>query len=111
MLTGIPMLKRMIEREAAESFDLSNSTTIEVATASFRSTRGYAMPLRSATSWHFGKTIITAPSRIMKSSMPFVPACYNVRMRCCYVHHRHMPAKVPCGIHTANISVRTMIRF
>ena len=43
MLTGIPMLKRMIEREAAESFDLSNSTTIEVAAASFRSTRGYAI--------------------------------------------------------------------
>jgi hypothetical protein len=43
MLTGIPMLKAMIEREAAESFDLNNSTTIEVATASFRSTRGYAI--------------------------------------------------------------------
>ena len=43
MLTGIPMLKRMIEREAAESFDLNNSTTIEVAAASFRSTRGYAI--------------------------------------------------------------------
>ena len=41
MLTRIPMLARMIEREAAESFDLTNSVSIEVATASFRSVRGY----------------------------------------------------------------------
>jgi hypothetical protein len=43
MLTGIPMLARMIERETADSFDLSNSVAIEVATASFRTTRGYAI--------------------------------------------------------------------
>jgi hypothetical protein len=40
MLTRIPMLKRMIERETAESFDLTNSVTIEVGTASFRAARG-----------------------------------------------------------------------
>jgi len=41
LLTGVPMLARMIEKEAQESFDLSNSTTIEVGTANFRTTRGY----------------------------------------------------------------------
>lgn len=41
MINGIPSLKKMIERETAEGFDLSNSVTIEVGTASFRSTRGY----------------------------------------------------------------------
>jgi hypothetical protein len=41
LLTRVPMLKRMIERETAEGFDLTNSVTIEVGTASMRTTRGY----------------------------------------------------------------------
>ena len=43
LLTQVPMLARMIERETAEAFDLTNSVSIEVATASFRSVRGYAI--------------------------------------------------------------------
>lgn len=42
MLKEVPMLARMVERETADSFDLSNSVTIEVGTASYRSTRGYS---------------------------------------------------------------------
>lgn len=41
MLNGIQMLKPMVERPTADSFDLSNQVTIEVGTASFRTTRGY----------------------------------------------------------------------
>lgn len=41
MLTLIPMLERMIERETAEGFDLSNGVTIEIGSASFRATRGF----------------------------------------------------------------------
>lgn len=41
LLRNVPMLARMIERESAEGFDLSGSVTIEVTTASSRSTRGY----------------------------------------------------------------------
>jgi hypothetical protein len=43
LLTGVPMLAAMIERETAESFDLTNGITIEVATASYRTTRGYTL--------------------------------------------------------------------
>lgn len=43
LLTEVPMLSRMVEHEAAESFDLSNSVTIEVGTASFRTVRGYTI--------------------------------------------------------------------
>lgn len=43
LLLNVPMLAKMVQREAMESFDLTNRTTIEVATASFRSTRGYAI--------------------------------------------------------------------
>lgn len=41
MLNGIPMLKKLVERETSDTFDLKNSVTIEVGTASFRSSRGY----------------------------------------------------------------------
>lgn len=41
MVTGIPMLARLVERESQDSFDLTNGVTIEVGTASSRSTRGY----------------------------------------------------------------------
>jgi hypothetical protein len=43
MLQRIPMLARMVEREAAESFDLTNFVSIEVATASFKAVRGYTI--------------------------------------------------------------------
>lgn len=41
MLNGVTLLRPMIEREVADGFDLNNATTIEVGTASSRSTRGY----------------------------------------------------------------------
>jgi hypothetical protein len=41
LLRGIPMLAQLIERETAESFDLTNRVTIEVSTASYRTARGY----------------------------------------------------------------------
>ena len=43
LLLQVPMLKRMVERETTQSFDLANDVSIEVAAASFRSTRGYAI--------------------------------------------------------------------
>jgi hypothetical protein len=43
LLRGIPMLARLIERETTEAFDLAGRVTIEVATASFRTTRGYTI--------------------------------------------------------------------
>lgn len=41
LLHNVPMLAQMVERETTEAFDLSNGVTIEVGTASFRTTRGY----------------------------------------------------------------------
>ena len=43
LLTGVPMLKRMIERETADTFDLTDGVTIEVGTASFKTVRGYTI--------------------------------------------------------------------
>lgn len=42
-LTLVPMLKAMVERETADAFDLVGNVTIEIATASYRSTRGYTI--------------------------------------------------------------------
>jgi hypothetical protein len=43
LLTQVPMLAKLIEREDRETFDLNNSVTIEVGTASFKSVRGYTV--------------------------------------------------------------------
>jgi hypothetical protein len=41
LLTEVPMLSRLVERETADSFDLANRVTIEVGVNSYKSTRGY----------------------------------------------------------------------
>lgn len=43
LLTKVPMLARMIERDTTSGFDLTNAVTIEVSAASFRSVRGYTL--------------------------------------------------------------------
>ncbi len=56
LLTGVPMLARLIERETAEAFDLNNAVSIEVAVASFRSTRGYTLAAALCDEIAFGPT-------------------------------------------------------
>jgi hypothetical protein len=43
LLTGVPLLARMVERETVDMFDLDNGVTIEVGTASYRTVRGYSV--------------------------------------------------------------------
>jgi hypothetical protein len=43
LLKEVPMLARLISREWAEGFDLSNGVSIEIATSSFRTVRGYTI--------------------------------------------------------------------
>jgi hypothetical protein len=43
LLYGSPMLKKLIERETSDTFDLRGQVTIEIATASSKTTRGYAL--------------------------------------------------------------------
>jgi len=42
-ITRVPMLAGLVEREAAEAIDLLNGVTLEIQTASYRATRGYAI--------------------------------------------------------------------
>jgi hypothetical protein len=41
----IPLLKKLLEREVAETFDLTNRITIEMTTASMKATRGFTVVL------------------------------------------------------------------
>ena len=68
-LEGISMLENLVERKTAETIDLANQVTIEVHTASFRSTRGYTIVGPSVTKSLFGARKIP-PIQIEKSSMP-----------------------------------------
>jgi hypothetical protein len=43
LITSVPMLAALIIRETRDALDLSNGITIEVHTASYRSTRGYSV--------------------------------------------------------------------
>jgi hypothetical protein len=42
LVSLVPALKRRVERETAEGYDLQGQVTIEIGTASHRTTRGYA---------------------------------------------------------------------
>lgn len=56
MLDNIPVFQAMKQRDTADSFDLDNFTTIEVGTASFRSTRGYTFAAVLADELAFWRT-------------------------------------------------------
>jgi len=43
MISETPLLADLIERETADTLELSNGVSIEVGTASYRSTRGYTL--------------------------------------------------------------------
>ncbi|MDP2358565.1 MAG: hypothetical protein Q8M31_21270 [Beijerinckiaceae bacterium] len=43
LLMNTPLLKAMLQRETADAFDLAGQVSIEISTASFRSTRGYTL--------------------------------------------------------------------
>src|SRR4029078_5001693 len=43
LLTEVPLLKAMVERETADIFDLSNGVSIEINVASHKSVRGYTV--------------------------------------------------------------------
>jgi hypothetical protein len=68
-----PMLKRMVQRETADGFDLSNGVTIEVGTASFRSTRGYsfaACMIDEIAYFHTGDDVANPDTEILTALRP-----------------------------------------
>ena len=87
---AIPMLAPLIEREAAEAIDLNNAVSIEIAVASYLTTRGYtlaAVLCDELASWRSDD----AAERTMRFSMHCVPASARCPVRCCSVRRRLMP--------------------
>jgi hypothetical protein len=73
--TEVPMLKRLIERETAESLDLTNRTTIEVCVSNPRGTRGYTIAVWSAMKSRRGQRTSFRLIAILKRSRRSVRRC------------------------------------
>jgi hypothetical protein len=87
LLTNIPMLAKIIERETADAFDLSNSVTIEVHPASAKTTRGYAVVAALLDEVAFFPTDDSANmTSWTRSALEWRPS----PTRCCCVLPRHM---------------------
>lgn len=72
-LNSIPMLKKLVQDETAETITLTNRVVIEIATASFRVTRGYtfAAVLADETAfWRSDETSANPDEEIIKAIRP-----------------------------------------
>lgn len=73
LLKNIPALSKLIEREWAEGFELRNSVSIEIATSSFRSTRGYTLCAICADEiawWSSDENSANPDSEVLKAIRP-----------------------------------------
>lgn len=80
LLTKVPMLSRMVVRDWAEGFDLSNSVSIEVATSSFRSVRGYTVVaglLDEAAFWASDENSSSPDHEVIKAIKPAMSTIPN----------------------------------
>ena len=72
LLHQVPMLKAMIERQEVESVDLNNRITIEVHSASIRTTRGYTLvaALLDEVAFWFGEEYANPDAEILEALRP-----------------------------------------
>ena len=73
LLKAVPMLEPLIVRRDAETIELSNRVHIEIATASFRSTRGYsyaAVLADEVAFWRSDETSLNPDVEIMRALRP-----------------------------------------
>jgi hypothetical protein len=90
LLTGIPMLTRLIERETADSFDLTNSVSIEITTASFRSVRGYtcvAALCDEIAFWHSDESSANPDHEVLDALRPSMASIPNAMLLCASSPH------------------------
>jgi len=111
LLSEVPMLKRVIERETAESFDLTNFVTIEVHVASFRSTRGYTLIgalCDEIAYWPTSEDSSEPDREIVGALRPGMATIPNALLLCASSLTR---AGAHCGTRIASTSPRTAIRY
>jgi len=110
LLMQVPMLARMIERETAESFDLNNSVTIEVATASYRTTRGYSIVAALLDELAFSAVTTAAPTLTTRSLPRSNRRWRPSRTPCCCALRRRMRSVARCLPPSRRTSAETVIR-
>ncbi len=84
LLREIPLLNAMIERQTAESFDLNNGITIEVATASHKVTRGYTIAacLGDEIAFWAGEESVSPDFEILDAVRPGMATIPNSMLLC-----------------------------
>ena len=73
LLKAVPMLKPLIVRRDSETIELSNRVHVEIATASFRSTRGYsyaAVLADEVAFWRSDETYLNPDVEILRALRP-----------------------------------------
>ena len=84
-MLALPALKPLVEREAAECFDLVNSVTIEIATCSFRTVRGYtviAALCDEIAYWESGDSSSNPDDEILSAVRPAMVTIPGAMMLC-----------------------------
>jgi hypothetical protein len=110
LLTEVPMLKALIEHQAKETFDLRGGVTIEVHTASFRSTRGYTIAAALCDELAFWPTEDAAQpdDEVIAALRPGMATVREPLLLCASSPYARRGRYLTL---TANTSERKMIRF
>jgi hypothetical protein len=121
LLMNTPMLKRMVARETAESFDLSNGITIEISVASFRAVRGYTVVCALADEvafWRSAEDSASPDFEIMAALQPAMGSIPGAMLLCAssayakkgvlYDAHKNYWGKNEDGVLVWKADTRTM---
>jgi hypothetical protein len=109
LLTRVPMLTRMVERETAEAFDLTNNITVEGRPRPFARLAAIPWWPPFSTRSHSGRRMIPL-SRITRCSMPCGPAWRRSPAQCCCARRAPMRSAARCSTRTESTFAKTAIR-
>src|SRR6266700_3805900 len=85
LLTQVPTLARLVDRDDADQIVLTNGIVIEIQTASFRSSRGYtviAALLDELAFWRSDETSANPDSEILNALRPAMATIPNAMLLC-----------------------------
>ncbi len=108
LITGTPLLAAILKGEPrAEGLDLTNGVTIEVATASYRATRGYTIVAALCDELAFWPTDdLAEPDYEILDAIR--PGTATIPTPCCCVRVAHTHGVAHSGMPTGGHSVRTI---
>jgi Terminase large subunit, T4likevirus-type, N-terminal len=111
LLRAVPMLEHLIESERSEAVDLSNRVTIEVHTASFRTTRGYSVCAALCDEiafWSIDESAAEPDTEILSALRP---AMATVPGAILYAPARLMQSEARSTKHSNAIGAKKPVRF